>query len=104
MRMAGLIPALIAFETASSRVDAWGRLIELSPSGAKMTTQSELREGDAVELSFQVAGESFRMPARVSWSELDADGYWSGEIRFYDEIKKRSLAQTLLDVISRQAP
>lgn len=103
MKTASQVPALIAFEGASARADAWGRLVELSAVGANLMSQSELRKGEFVALSFEAAGESFKgLRARVDWVERDADGYWLAELSFTQEIEKRRLAKILLDALSRQ--
>lgn len=88
---------------SSQREEAWGRLASVSAGGAELTTLSTLHRGDAVLLSFEMASERFRdLPAYVEASEIDADGYCSAELRWTDEVERRRLARTLLDVLSRQ--
>jgi hypothetical protein len=98
-RSAVALPAAIK---STRREDAWGRLAALSASGAMLTTLSAPSRGEALLLSFELAGEKFRdIPAYVEASEIDADGYHSAELRWTDEVERRRLARLLLDVLSR---
>jgi hypothetical protein len=102
MKTAARIPVLIRFDGAAARSDGWGHLDELSAIGGRLETQSELKENELIEVSFQVAGEKCdAWPARVRRAEWDRDGFWQAEVRFTDETRKRRLAKVLLDALSR---
>ena len=97
-----LIPVLISFPEAAARQDGWGRLVDLSGSGAHLSALLELRRAETVTLSFEVGGEPFHaVSARVTFVEADHDGYSLAELRFTDEVEKRRLARTILETLSR---
>ena len=97
-----LIPVLIGFPEEAARQDGWGRLLELSGSGARLDARVELRRDETLSLSFEVGGEVFKgTPARVAYVETDAYGCALAELRFTDEVVKRRLARTILETLSR---
>lgn len=99
---ARLIPVELSFSGEKAQACGWGRFLELSAGGAIVTTRSGLNRHDSIYLTFEVSGEKFKaMPAVVTHEELDDDGYVRAEIRFTDEVEKRRLARTLLEVLSR---
>lgn len=101
-RAPSLIPALVRFPGGAARQDAWGRLLELTAGGAVLSTAATLRLGEELTLSFELGGEEFRsVPARVSHVEPDLDGQTWAELRFADELERRRLAKTLLDVLAK---
>jgi hypothetical protein len=99
---AATVPALLRFPPELARQDGWGRLQELSSSFAVVSTLTSLERRERVLLSFEVAGEKYReLPAEVVCAERDVDGYVVAELRFLDEVERRRLARTLLEVLSR---
>lgn len=102
VKSASLVPVVIGFAEADGRESGWGRFLELAAADAKVTTISELKRHDRLFLTFEVAGEKFKsLPAVVTHAETDGDGSLSAEIRFTDEVEKRRLSRTLLDVLAR---
>ncbi len=96
------VPALLRFAPGLGRLDGWGRLQELSSSFAVVSTLTVLARRERVLLSFEVAGERYReVGAEVVWVQSDSDGFCVAELRFVDEVEKRRLARTLLEVLSR---
>lgn len=101
-RAPSLIPVRLGFPGAAARQDSWGRLLSLTAGGASLSTAAPLVRGEGLSLSFELGGERFRgVAARVSHVETDADGHTLAELRFHDELERRRLAKTLLDVLSR---
>ncbi len=101
-RAPSLIPVLVRFPGGAARADAWGRLTSLSAGGAVLSTAARLTRGEELALAFELGGEEFAgLPARVSHVERDADGHILAELRFADELERRRLSKTLLDVLSR---
>ena len=94
------IPVALAL---GDREVSWGRLLSLSARAAALSTQSALSRGEIVFLSFELSGERFKeIPARVEDSAVDLDGYTQAELVFTDEVERRRLAKTLLDLLSRR--
>ena len=101
-RAPSLIPVLVRFPGGAARQDAWGRLLSLTAGGATLSTAAPLEKAEALTLSFELGGETFRgVPARVSHVEPDVDGQTLAELRFTDELERRRLSTVLLDVLSR---
>lgn len=99
---ARLVAVVIGFSEADARESGWGRFGELSAADARLTTTSELKRHDRLFLTFEAAGEKFKsLPALVTHAEIDGEGSVSAEIRFTDEVEKRRLSRTLLDILSR---
>ncbi|MBI3552183.1 MAG: hypothetical protein HY077_06670 [Elusimicrobia bacterium] len=95
-------PVLLRFPPESGRVEGWGRLEELCAASAVVSTQTRLSRHERVLLSFVLADERFRdLPAEVVWVESDGDGFVSAEVRLRDEVERRRLAKTLLELLSR---
>lgn len=96
------LPVLVAFPEPAGRADGWGRFLELSAAGAKLSTLTRLSPRERVLLSFELAGERFReLAAEVTAASLDADGYCAAEVLFPDEVERRRLAKALLDLLTR---
>lgn len=101
-RAPALVPTLLRFPSGAARRDSWGRLLELSPAMASLSTPFELDKGDGVSLSFELGGETFaEVGAVVSYVERDADGQLLAELRFTDELARRRLSLVLLDILAR---
>jgi hypothetical protein len=97
-----LLPVLLRFPGPLAREEGWGRLLHLAASAASLCTQTTLRVGENVLLSFEVHGERFDgLSASVEHSAADEDGFCRAELRFTDEVEKRRLARVLADVLSR---
>ena len=104
MRRAAAVaaPVLLRFPAQEARAESWGRLRELTASSARLSTQAALSRRDRVLVCFELGGERFKdLPAAVEWVETDADGFFSVELRFSDEVEKRRLARALLDALAR---
>lgn len=96
------IPALLVFPESAARLDAWGKLLELSALGARLETRCRLAPDERLVLSFELAGEPFsEVSARVTDAEADPHGYCIAGLHFTDETQKRRLSRLLLDVLSR---
>ncbi len=94
------VPVLIAF-AESSLEPSWGRFDALSAVGARVLTRAEVRRRDELFLSFQVGGDSYQeIPAETLYVETDSDGYRLLDLKFRDEVAKRRLAKTLLDILA----
>ena len=101
-RTAAFLPVLLRFAPSAARTDGWGRLAALTSGGAELSTATRLVAGEAVLLSFELAGDRFEdVRARVAHAEDDADGHRLAELRFTDEVERRRLAKALTDVLSR---
>ncbi len=97
-----MIPVLIRYGEDASRLDGWGRLVELSSSGARLSTRSEILRRERIFLSFEVSGEKFTgFSARADHVDIDTDGYFLADLTLEDEVLKRRLARVLIDLISR---
>lgn len=96
------VPTLLRFAPEIGRLDGWGRLQEISSAHAVVSTLTVLSRRERVLLSFEISGERYKeIPAEVVNCDRDADGYCVAELRFLDEVEKRRLARTLLEVLSR---
>lgn len=96
------VPVRFSFDDESARAEAWGRFTELSATEAEISARCELRDLDRLVLSFEVAGREFsEFSCQVTHAELDKDGYTVAALRFTDEVEKRRLAVSLLDILSR---
>ena len=96
------VPVCVAFAPEDGKPEAWGRFESLHCAGAALSTFAALSPGQVVLLSFDVAGERFSAArARVTHSELDADGFFAAELDFEDPFTRRGLACALLDTLSR---
>ena len=101
-RTSAFLPVLLRFEPAAARLDGWGRLVRLTSGGAELSTATRLVPGEGVLLSFELAGERFdEVRARVAHVEDDADGHRIVELLFLDEVERRRLAKSLVDVLAR---
>lgn len=97
-----LIPAAFSFPGDAARQDGWGRLLELSPGRALLSTGTPLARGETLLLDFELAGESFRACAsRVEHVEPDADGHRLAELRWTDELERRRLSLALLEALAK---
>lgn len=104
-RSAAPVPVLISFPAEAARQDAWGRISELTVSGARLSTQAGLEAGKGLRLSFEIAGEAFAaLEAEVAWVERDADGYSQAQARFGDQAEKRRLAKALIEWLASSPP
>ncbi|MBI4377450.1 MAG: PilZ domain-containing protein [Elusimicrobia bacterium] len=100
--MPASIPALLSFPSEAARQDAWGRLINLWSSGAKLLTQTRLSRGEKLFLSLELGGERFEsVPGTVSAVEIDADGYCLAELAFSDALARGRLAKALIGALAR---
>ena len=96
------LPVSLLFPPQDGRGPGWGRLESLTAGGAKLSTLTELARGQALLLSFELAGEPFaEIRAAVVHAETDADGYCLAELDFTDFVQSRALAQRLLEALSR---
>jgi len=101
-KTSAFVPVLLGFSPEAARQDAWGRLITLTSGGAELSTVVRLVKGEGVLLSFELGGASFEgVRARVEHAEDDQDGHRLAELRFLDEVQRRSLAKVLTDVLAR---
>ncbi|MEK7383999.1 MAG: PilZ domain-containing protein [Elusimicrobiota bacterium] len=101
-RAPGLLPVLLCFEPEAARQDAWGRLLKLTSGGAELSTAARLLKGETLLLSFELGGEQLEaVRARVEHAEDDADGHRLAELRFLDEVQRRSLAKVLTGLFAR---
>lgn len=101
-RAPGLIPVLLAFPPEAARQDAWGRLLKLTSGGAELSTAVRLLKGETLLLAFELGGETFdAVRARVEHAEDDADGHRLAELKFLDEVQRRSLAKALTGLLAR---
>lgn len=98
-----LVPAAFSFPGDAARMDGWGRLLELSPAYAVLSTAAPIPRGETLLLDFELGGEVFRACAsRVEHSEADADGQTLAELRWTDELERRRLSRLLLDLLARR--
>lgn len=102
-RAAASLPARLDFAPEEGRAEGWGRLVELSPAGAVLLTQTLLARRDRVRLTFAVGEEKFReLRAEVEFCSADAEGYSEAELRFLDPLERKRLARSLLEAMTRQ--
>lgn len=90
------VPVLMDFSEAQARKTSWGRLLELSATGARLLTRAALRPGDSLSLRFDLLQEVFEgLEAEVARAAPDMDGYTVAELRFPDPEARRRLGRTL---------
>ncbi len=95
------LPALLSFSGDEGRLDGWGWLLELSASGARVSTRSPLRPGQRVWLSFEAAGGRWDgAPAEVRGVEEDGQGFRLAEARFVDPVLRKRLAVAILELLA----
>lgn len=95
------LPVAIDFPEAAARQAGWGRWIRLASNGGRISTRFQLKEGDAVFLSFELAGRSIeRLPARVDSSRQDDDGWWAAEVRFSDAAARSGFGRLLRELLA----
>ncbi len=95
-------PVLIEFEPALFKMDAWGRLDEISALGGRLRALAPLGKGARIKISFELFGDKFEgLPCRTLECAKNADGYFEARLAFIDELHKRRLAKLLADVLSR---
>lgn len=81
---------------------AWGRLSRLDPAGCELITRFELKEGSGAALDFDLGDESFAdIMSRVRSRRRDAEGYFTCEISFTDELQRRNLQLALSRLSAR---
>lgn len=75
---------------------AWGRLSRVDPSGCSLVSRFELKEGSGAALEFELADEAFSdIMSRVRSRRRDAEGYFTYEISFTNELQRKNLALAL---------
>jgi hypothetical protein len=95
-RAPAFIPVSIEFHEHEARSESWGRLLDLSPTGARLMTRTPLRGGDAVLLSFELPGGGFeRLRAGVIRAARDEDGYRVCRVRFSSAAERVRLGRAL---------
>ena len=96
------VPVRFAFDEGEGRQDGWGRFMELAAMEARLSTRFRLEKGDRVFLDFELPGERFvGVPAEVTRSGKDEDGYTLARIGFHDEVCRVRLARALHGLLSR---
>ena len=96
-----LVPALLRFPGTAARQDSWGRLLEITAGGARLSTPSVLLKGEAVHVVFELGGEKLLISARVHHAGKDDDGQCVAELKWNDMVQRRRLARALLDVLAK---
>lgn len=95
------VPVVVSFAESASRQDCWGRLSELTPATAVLSTRFSVARGERLFLTMKVAGSEFRqVPALAARVATDRDGYTLAELKITDEVQKRRLARVLLDLLA----
>ncbi|MBI5211693.1 MAG: hypothetical protein HY927_17120 [Elusimicrobia bacterium] len=95
------VPAVLSFPEEAARRDCWGKLAELAPSGAKLSTRFVIERGALLFVSLRLGHEDFeRIAASVTKVATDREGYRVADLAFTDEIQKRRLAKALLDILA----
>ena len=101
MRAPFLVPALLRFSGASARQDGWGRLLELTAGGARLSTSSTLAKGESVHVVFELGGDKLSILARVHHAGQDDDGQCLADLSWSDMVERRRLARALLQVLAK---
>lgn len=95
------VPAMLSFPEEEARHDCWGKLTELAPSGAKLSTRFVVERGARLFVSLRLGHEDFeRIAASVAKVAVDREGYRVADLSFTDAIQKRRLAKALLDILA----
>ncbi|KAF0126170.1 MAG: hypothetical protein FD189_682 [Elusimicrobia bacterium] len=75
---------------------AWGRLARVDPAGCGLVSRFELKEGSGAALAFELGDETFSdIMSRVRSRRRDAEGYFTYELFFTNELQRRNLQLTL---------
>ena len=97
------VPAAFGFPPEQARRECWGRLVELSASGARLASLTRLRGGDSLTLRFELPdGGVEGLRAAVVRARRDADGYWFADLRFPEARDRVRLGRSLSRVLAAE--
>lgn len=100
-RLAASLPVLIRFPDADPS-EGWGRLIDISVTGARLESRWPHRVGQSVYLTFSVRPEmrleNLRAKVvRAGWE----DGYYEAALVFDDTVDQDYLREALVALLNR---
>ena len=96
------LPVLISYPENEARSGVWGRILEISPKRASVSTLAAAGKKSQLLLSFEFSSEKFEnIRARVTDVEKDDEGFFLLQVEFTNEIQRRLLGRRILDTLSR---
>ena len=102
---ARFVPVLILFADDASRAETWGRLLSLSPEGARLICRAPIPDGMLLMLEFEVFGDAFKgIEATVSDSGLDPDGYTIAVLNFGRTADRLAIGRVVRRVVASELP
>ncbi|PCI40006.1 MAG: hypothetical protein COB53_02175 [Elusimicrobia bacterium] len=102
---ARFVPVLILFADDASRAETWGRLLSLSPEGARLICRAPISDGSLLLLEFEVFGDAFKgIEAAVTGVSIDPDGYSVAVLNFKKTTDRLVIGRAVRRVVASDLP
>jgi hypothetical protein len=99
------VPVLVRFADDASRAETWGRLLSLSPDGARLICRAPVPGGSLLLLDFEIFGDAFTgVEGLVADTSVDQDGYTVAPLSFRRTQDRLAVGRVVRRVVSSELP